>query len=322
MIDRRRLGASSIEIAPLMFGGNIFGWTVDKDRSFALLDAFVDRGLNAIDTADVYFRMAESGVGTSERIIGEWLRARGNRDRVVIATKVGMPMTKDKRGLSRAYIREAVEASLARLQTDYIDLYQAHCDDDRVPQEETLEAFDTLVSQGKVRAIGASNFSADRLRSALDLSADKRLTTYSTLQPLYNLFDRDDFETELQPLCIERGVGVIPFFSLASGFLTGKYRSKDDMSLSRRGAFVEKYLTDAGLNLLSAMDGIAEKHGVSNAQIAIAWLLAQPAVVAPIASATSIAQLEQLAGALDVKLCRDDLKLLDAARVRKEPAQA
>ncbi|MET0250081.1 MAG: aldo/keto reductase [Sphingobium sp.] len=322
MIEKRALGNSGISIAPLMFGGNIFGWTVDKAKSFEILDAFVDRGFDAIDTADVYLQLAEGGVGTSERVIGEWVKARGNRDKVVIATKLGMPMANGKRGLSRGYMVEAVEASLQRLQTDYIDLYQAHSDDDRTPQEEVAETFDLLVKQGKVRAIGASNFSADRLRSALDVSAEKGVTAYATLQPLYNLFDRDDFEAELQPLCAERGVAVIPFFSLASGFLTGKYRSRDDMELSKRGAIVEKYLTDAGIDLLSVMDGIAVKHQASNAQIAIAWLLAQPTIAAPIASATGVAQLDQLAGALTIKLDADDLARLDAARVYKAPAPA
>jgi aryl-alcohol dehydrogenase-like predicted oxidoreductase len=319
IMEQRSLGKSGIAIAPLMFGGNVLGWTMDRERSFRVLDAFVDHGLNAIDTADVYFQLAESGVGASERVLGEWMKARGHRARLVIATKVGMRMARDRRGLSRAYIVSAVEESLGRLQTDYIDLYQAHCDDERVPQQETLEAFDSLVRQGKVRAIGASNFTAGRLESALDLSESMGLARYETLQPLYNLHDRRGFEEALQPVAVRRGLGVLPFFSLASGFLTGKYRVKDDLASSARGAFVDKYLTPDGLKLLAAVDAVAAKHEATNAQIALAWIMAQPGIVAPIASATSVEQLAQLVSALDLRLDPDDLRTLDQAQVPQQP---
>ena len=258
-MQKRRLGQSSLEIAPLAFGSNVFGWTADEKTSFALLDAFVAAGFNFIDTADVYSRWhpGNSG-GESETIIGKWLKARGNRDKVIIATKLGIEMAPGKKGLSRAYMMQAVEDSLRRLQTDYIDLYQSHRDDPDTPIEETLSAYDELIRQGKVREIGASNFTADRLAESLRISAAQGLPRYESLQPLYSLVERADFEGPLEDLCLKEKVGVIPYYSLASGFLTGKYRSKADASGRTRGSRVEKYLNDAGFRVLAALDEVAQ----------------------------------------------------------------
>lgn len=309
----RRLGRSSLQVAPLAFGGNVFGWTADEPRSFALLDAFVDHGLNLIDTADVYSRWAEGNEGgESEAIIGRWLKRSGKRDKVLIATKVA----KWDRypGLSPTNIREAVEDSLRRLQTDHIDLYQAHEDDPRVPLEETLRAFDDLIQAGKVRVIGASNYEASRLDDALKTSAAKGLARYEALQPEYNLMDRDGFETALQPLCVDEGVGVISYYSLASGFLSGKYRSDADLAKSKaRGGKVKAYLTERGHRVLTALDETAQAHGATPAQVALAWVMAQPAITAAIASATTVAQLDELARAATLALTQDDLARLDRA---------
>ena len=313
-MQMRRLGRSGLEIAPLVLGGNVFGWTADEATSFAILDAFVGAGFNCIDTADVYSRWAPGHAGgESETVIGAWLKARGNRDKVIIATKFGAPMADDKKGLSRAYMAQAVEASLKRLQTDYIDLYQSHFDDPQTPQEEVAEGFAALVKQGKARVVGASNFSAERLQSALELAAAAGLPRYESLQPQYNLADRDSFEGALQDLCVKQDVGVIPYYGLASGFLTGKYRSEADLGKSPRGRGVKRYLDDRGLRILTALDAVSAAVGATPAQVSLAWILAQPGLTAPIASATSVAQLDELVGAARLRLDADQLKALDAA---------
>ena len=297
----RPLGRSGLATAPLAFGGNVFGWTADKATSFSLLDAFVDSGFNLVDTADVYSRWApgHSG-GESESIIGQWLAASGQRHRVLIATKVGKPMGEEgtgRAGLSRRWIRQAVDDSLRRLQTDHVDLYQSHDDDPVTPLEETLSAFAELMREGKVRAIGASNHSAPRLAEALATSMRLGLPRYETLQPLFNLADRGPFEAELQALCLAEGLGVINFFGLARGFLTGKYRSEADLGKSPRGAGVKGYLDGRGQRILTALDAVAAELGASPAQVALAWQMAQPGITAPIVSATSVAQWQELAGA-------------------------
>jgi aryl-alcohol dehydrogenase-like predicted oxidoreductase len=299
----RELGNSGFEVGPLALGGNVFGWTIDEPTSFRILDAFVDTGFNLIDTADVYSRWAPGNQGgESETIIGRWLKRSGKRDRVLIATKVGMEMGPDSKGLSRAYILRAVEDSLKRLQVDHIDLYQSHKDDPETPLEETLGAFGELIRQGKVRAIGASNNSAERLAEALTISQDQGLPSYQCLQPHYNLIERTGFERDLEPLCRERGLVVIPYYSLASGFLTGKYRSEADLAQSARGQSVKKYLNDRGFRILAALDQVAARYASTPARVAIASLLARPSVTAPIASATSVEQLDDLVEAAMVSL--------------------
>ena len=311
----RPLGRSALQVSPLCFGGNVFGWTADEKTSFSLLDAWLDAGFNFVDTTDVYSRWAPGHAGgESETVIGKWLRQSGKRDKVVIATKVGMDMGDGKVGLKADYIRRAVDDSLRRLQTDRIDLYQAHRDDETTPLEETLEAFAALIKQGKVRAIGASNYSAARLRQALDTSTRMGLPRYETLQPLYNLYDRAVFEQDLQPLCVQEGVGVINFYALAAGFLTGKYRKPEDAGKSPRGAATtRKYLDDRGLKILAALDDVAAQLGSTPGQVAIAWVMAQPAVVAPIASATSLAQLQDLVKASRLRLDPQVLARLNQA---------
>ncbi len=310
----RQLGRSGLGVAPLAFGGNVFGWTADEATSFALLDAFVDAGFNLIDTADVYSRWVPGHAGgESESIIGRWLRASGKRDRVVIATKVGKEMGPGQSGLSRAYIRSAVEASLRRLQTDRIDLYQSHDDDAATPIEETLGAFAELIREGKVRAIGASNFSAARLALALETSRRLGLPRYESLQPLYNLYDRSGYEADLEPLCRAEGLGVIPFYGLAKGFLTGKYRSAADLGKSPRGAGIRGYLNPRGMRILAALDAEAARLCATPAQVALAWQMARPGLTAPIASATSVAQWRELAGAANLALGAEAIARLDAA---------
>jgi aryl-alcohol dehydrogenase-like predicted oxidoreductase len=315
-MQMRQLGRSPLRIAPLMFGGNVFDWTADQATSFALLDAFVEAGFNAIDTADVYSRWVPGHQGgESETVIGAWLKARGpaTRDKVVIATKLGMDLGEGRSGLSKAWMAKAVEASLQRLQTDHIDLYQAHKDDEATPLEETLEGFADLIAAGKVRAVGASNYSAPRLAEALAISARHGLPRYETLQPLYNLVERPAYEAELKAVCEAHEVGVIPYYSLASGFLTGKYRSEADLSKSPRGGGVKKYLNAHGQATLKALDDIAAQHGATPAQVALAWLMAQPTIAAPIASATSVEQLHDILKAASLTLSTADLASLDAA---------
>jgi aryl-alcohol dehydrogenase-like predicted oxidoreductase len=310
----RVLGRSSLEIAPLAFGGNVFGWTADEATSFRLLDRFLEAGFNLIDTADVYSRWVPGhGGGESETIIGRWLARGGKRDRVIIATKLGMDLGEDRKGLSAAYVERAVENSLRRLQTDYIDLYQAHADDATTPLEETLRAFGRLIEAGKVRAIGASNYSPERFEQALAVSASLGLPRYESLQPQYNLYDRADFESKYADLCLREGVGVICYFALASGFLSGKYRSGADLGKSPRGAGIQKYLDPRGLRILDALDRAAGETGATPAAVALAWLIAQPAVTAPIASATSIAQLDDILAAATLELSASLRAELDAA---------
>jgi aryl-alcohol dehydrogenase-like predicted oxidoreductase len=313
-MEKRRLGRSTLEIAPLVFGGNVFGWTVDEKTAFELLDALVAAGLNCIDTADVYSTWVPGHHGgESETVIGRWLKRRGGRDKVIIATKVGSPMGDRHQGLSPANIALAAEASLQRLQTDYIDLYQSHIDDVAAPLEATLGAYSDLIDQGKVRAIGASNYTASRLREALETSGRLGLPRYESLQPLYNLTDRFAFEGELEALCAEQQIGVICYFALASGFLTGKYRSEADLAQSARGSGVKRYLDARGIRILKALDAVSQRLGATPAQVALAWLMARPTVTAPIASATTLKQLEELVGALNIKLDDDALTDLNSA---------
>ena len=302
-MEKRKLGNSGLEAAPLAFGGNVFGWTADEPTSFALLDAFVDAGFNLIDTADMYSTWVEGHKGgESETILGKWLKHSGKREKVIIASKVGKEMGPNLQGLSKAYIMQAVEASLRRLQTDYIDLYQSHEDDPDTPLEETLEAYGQLIKQGKIRAIGASNYSAERLAQSLEVSEQTGYPRYESLQPLFNLYDREGYEKELEPLCLEKGIGVISFFSLGSGFLTGKYRSKDDLSNRARGSFVEKYLNERGFRIIEALDSVAQEHNITPAQVTIAWLISHPSITAPIASATNLEQLKELLEATTIEL--------------------
>ena len=297
--SRRELGRSGLQVSPLCFGCNVLGWTVDEATSFSLLDAWLDAGFNFIDTADIYSTWAPGHVGgESETIIGKWLARSGRRHQVVLATKVGKPMGPGRQGLKPAYIRSAVEASLRRLQTDHIDLYQSHDDDSETPLADTLGAFDELIRAGKVRAIGASNYSAPRLAEALRTSVELKLPRFESLQPLFNLIDRAVFEDELQPLCVAEDVGVINFYGLAAGFLTGKYRSAEDAAKSARGAnVVKRYLNERGLRVLHTLDVVAARHAATPGQVALAWQMQRPGITAPIASATSLVQLAELAAA-------------------------
>lgn len=309
----RPLGKSGISVQPLAFGGNVFGWSLGEAASFRVLDAFVDAGLDLVDTADVYPAWVPGNEGgESESIIGRWLAQGGQRDKVVIATKVAK--WERHKGLSPATIQAAAEGSLRRLGVDTIDLYFAHEDDASVPLEDTLGAFARLIEQGKVRAIGASNYSAPRLREALETSARLGLPRYEVLQPEYNLVARKDYESQLEPLVREHGLGVISYYSLASGFLTGKYRSEADLGKSKaRGGAAAKYLNGHGLRVLAALDDVAKRHAATPAQVALAWLIAQPGITAPIASATSVEQVQELAGATRLKLSQDDLDALERA---------
>jgi len=313
-MEMRELGRSGIRVPGLCFGGNIFGWTVDEGRSFELLDALVGSGFNFIDTADVYSKWVPGHVGgESETIIGKWMKARGNRGKIVLATKCGMELSPEKKGLSKKYILQAIDSSLSRLQTDYVDLYQAHKDDPGVPLEETMDAFTQVVKAGKAKAIGASNYSGSRLAEALRLSERHGLVRFECLQPHYNLYERTEYERELEPVCVENGLGVIPYFALAAGFLTGKYRSEADLGKSARGGGMRKYLNPRGMAILAALDEVAGAHKVTPAQVAIAWLMAKPSITAPIASATSLEQLRDLVAATRVKLTAEELGRLEAA---------
>ena len=313
-MEKRELGKSGIKVNPVAFGGNVFGWTINEKTSFELLDTFVDSDLDFIDTADVYsaWKPGNKG-GESETIIGNWLKKSGKRDKVIIATKVGKPMGPDKKGLSKAYITQAVEASLKRLQTDYIDLYQSHDDDKDTPLTETLATYTDLIKQGKVRAIGASNYTADRLEQALEISETTGLAAYQCLQPEYNLYDREGYEKDLEGVCKQYGLGVINYYSLASGFLTGKYRSEADLSQSQRGQGVKKYLNDRGFRILKALDEVAVNYKSTPASIALAWVIARPGITAPIASATSTKQLKSIIDATQLNLDDDSIKLLNDA---------
>lgn len=313
-MDFRRLGNSQISVAPIAFGGNVFGWTVDSATGFQILDRFVEKGFNLIDTADIYSAWAPNGKGgESETLIGQWLKKSGKRAQVVLATKVGSQMPGGGQGLSKKHILSSVEKSLQRLQTDHIDLYQSHRDDPTTPIEETLAAYGELIKAGKVRIIGASNFTADRLKQSLKIAQERHLPTYQTLQPLYNLYDREDFEKDLEKVCMEHHLGVISYYSLASGFLTGKYRSEADLSKSVRGGGVKKYLTPRGEKILAALDKVASEMGRTPAQIALAWLLARPSVTAPIVSATSLQQLDNILEAANISLSKEAKTFLDDA---------
>jgi len=322
-MERRRLGNSGLEVAPLALGGNVFGWTVDEAIGFALLDAFVANGFNLIDTADVYPKWVPGNRGgESEEMIGSWLKRRGRRHDVVLATKVGMEMAPDRKGLSKEHILRSAEESLRRLQTDYIDLYQSHQDDSTTPLEETLEAYDQLIKQGKVRAIGASNYSAARLAEALDVSKRLGLPRYESLQPLYNLYDRAAYESELEPLCERENIGVIPYYSLAAGFLTGKYRSEGDIGQSARGGTVKKYLNERGFRVLAALDEVAAQYDSTPARVALAWMIARPSITAPIASATSLDQLTDLFEATKLQLSAEAIEELNRASAVDEKSRA
>lgn len=313
-MEKRALGSSGVQIAPLAFGGNVFGWTVDESMSFALLDAFVGAGGNLIDTADVYSKWVPGNDGgESETIIGRWLQKSGKRDQVVLVTKVGMEMGPSQKGLTKAYIVRAIEDSLRRLQTDYIDLYLAHTDDVKTPFEETLAAFAELIDQGKVRAIGASNFTAARLTQALEVSKAMGYPRYQVLEPLYNLYDRQDFEKELEPLCRREGLGVITYSSLASGFLTGKYGSGAEVQKSARSGFVQKCMNERGLRIVDTLRRLAQEQNTTPSRLALAWLISRPSVTAPIASATSLDQLHDLLGATELTLDQGTLDLLQQA---------
>lgn len=314
-MEKRRLGKSDLMIAPMMFGGNVLGWTAPEKMAFEILDAFLGAGFNAIDTADAYSAWIPGHKGgESETVLGNWFASRKNRDKVILATKVGMLPLGGKPSLTKTRIAEAVEASLKRLQTDYIDVYFAHRDDTETPLEETLEAFAALIKAGKVRTIGASNYSAARLSEALTIAKKMSLPRYEVLQPLYNLCEREAFEGDLETVCEDNTIGVVPYFALASGFLSGKYRSEADVEKSPRGATVaQKYLNPKGLRILAALDLVAARLSATPAQVAIAWLIAKPSVTAPIASATSLGQLKDLTAAARLNLDHDAMTELDAA---------
>ncbi len=314
-MQRRALGRSSLRVSPLCLGGNVFGWTANEAASFQVLDALVGAGLNFVDTADVYSVWVPGHRGgESETVIGNWLKRGARRSDIVIATKVGMEMAPDRKGLSAAHIARSVEASLRRLQTDYIDLYFSHSDDASVPFEETLGAYQTLMNQGKVRAIGASNYTAARLALALEASRKGGLPRYEVLQPHYNLYARSDYEAELEPLCLEQQLGVVSYFALASGFLSGKYRTPADAAKSARGqGVVAKFLNERGLRILAALDDVGARYGASPASVALAWQMARPSITAPIASATSVGQLSELVAATQLHLDAAAIEELDTA---------
>ncbi len=313
-MKRRKLGNTGFEISPLALGGNVFGWTIDEAASFKILDAFIAAGFNLVDTADIYAQWVPGNRGgESETIIGNWLKKSGKRSEVIVATKVGMEMAPDKKGLSAAYIFRAVEDSLKRLQTDHIDLYQAHKDDPDTPLEGTLEAFGKLMKDGKVRAIGASNYSGPRLLQALEVSKKHGLPAYQTLQPEYNLYDCAAYEKNHEPICVANGLGVISYFSLASGFLTGKYRSEKDLSKSPRGGGIKKYLNERGFRILKALDEVAGEYNSTPARVALAWLIARPSITAPIASATNLEQLKDLIEATKLQLNQGSIEILNRA---------
>jgi aryl-alcohol dehydrogenase-like predicted oxidoreductase len=313
-MELRELGRSGLKVSPVCLGGNVFGWTADEKASFAVLDDFTASGGNFIDTADVYSTWVQGHTGgESETVIGKWLKSRGQRDKAIVATKVGSDMGQGRKGLKASYIARAVEDSLKRLQTDYIDLYQSHRDDPDTPQEETLEAYGKLVQAGKVRAIGASNFTAARLAAALAISARNGLPRYESLQPEYNLYERAGYEAELEPLCARERIGVIGYFGLASGFLTGKYRSEADLSKSPRGEDIGQYLNARGFGILQALDAVAAETKATPAQVAVAWLIARPSVTAPIVSATKVEQSRDLITAMTLKLSPAQIEALNQA---------
>ncbi|MGV3762066.1 aldo/keto reductase [Parapedobacter sp.] len=314
MATQRTLGKSDLQVSPIAFGGNVFGWTLDKQQSFRILDAFVAAGFNFIDTADTYSTWVPGNSGgESETIIGQWLKQRGKRDDIIIATKLGGDMGDGKKGLSADYISKAVDASLKRLDTDYIDLYQSHYDDPETPVEETMEAFNRLIKNGKVRHLGASNLSAERIVQSNRFAAENGLLGYISLQPLYNLYDRRKFETEYLPTVEAEGLAVITYYALASGFLSGKYHGEADLNKSPRGGGIKKYLDERGFRILKALDRVSAETGAPAAQLALAWQLHKPAVTAPITSATTEKQVHDLVAAASVRLSSEQLDLLDEA---------
>jgi aryl-alcohol dehydrogenase-like predicted oxidoreductase len=314
-MEKRQLGSSEIQTAPLVLGTNVFAWTVDEPAAFDILDTFTEGGFNMIDTANSYPSWVPGNLGgESEAIIGNWMKERGNRDKIIIATKVGWDIDAGRHGLTKEQVTKEVEGSLKRLRTDYIDLYQSHKDDPSVQQEETLEVYERLVKEGKVRVTGASNYSAARLSEALRISEEKNYPRYQSLQPHYNLYDREIFEAKLEPLCVKEGLGVIPYFSLARGFLTGKYRSKGDTTKSSRGSSVEKfYYNERGDRILKALDEVSARHNATPAQVSLAWLMARPSVTAPISSATSVEQLKEIMKAAELKLDDEAIGILNKA---------
>ena len=313
-MQKRRLGRTDLEIAPLVLGGNVFGWTADEKTSFDILDRFVDSGLNAVDTADSYSRWVSGNKGgESETIIGKWMKSRGNRDKVVVITKVGSDMGQGKKDLSAAYIAKAAEDSLRRLQVDAIDLYLSHWPDDTVPYDETLGAYEKLMKAGKVRNIGCSNLDAGRLEAALKVASQRKLPRYEVLQPEYNLYDRSSLDGPLRDLCMREEIGVITYFSLAKGFLSGKYRSEADLGKSPRGGGIAKYLDQRGKRILAALDAVSARHDARQAEVALAWVIARPGVTAPISSATSVEQVDSLVRAARLELTAADIDELDQA---------
>ena len=310
-MEKRQLGSTDLYVYPVTFGGNVFGWTIDEKQSFEILDAFTGAGFNFIDTADVYSRWKPGNEGgESETIIGNWLKKNKNRDQIVIATKVGSDMGNGKKGLSKKYIIQAAEASLKRLQTDHIELYQTHFDDESTPIEETLEAYAQLIKEGKVRHIGASNLSAERLKESLEIAALNGLPAYQTFQPEYNLYEREKYENGLEPLCLGNSLGVLNYYSLASGFLTGKYRTKDDLGKSARGGDMDKHFNDRGFKVLAVLDEVSKTLNTTPATVALAWLIHRPSVTAPIVSATSIKQLDAIIKAPDLAMTAHEIELL------------
>ncbi|SDD81844.1 Predicted oxidoreductase [Mucilaginibacter pineti] len=313
-MEQRELGTSGLKTAPLFFGGNVFGWTVKGADTALLLDAFLDAGFNAIDTADAYSVWVPGNKGgESETEIGKWLKQSGKRDKVLIATKVGAELAANKKGLKKEYIIKAAEDSLQRLQTDYVDLYQSHYDDAETPVEETLSAYAQLIKEGKVRAIGASNFSVERIHESLKVSSEKGFPSYQTLQPEYNLFDREKYETTFEPFVSKQKLGVISYFSLASGFLSGKYRSEADLAGSSRGPMVKKYLNDRGKAILKALDSVAAEYNSTPAAVSLAWLIARPSITAPIVSATNTKQLAEFTKAATLSLSAYAIETLNTA---------
>jgi len=312
-MEKRQLGETDLHIYPVVFGGNVFGWTLDEKQSFELLNGFTGAGFNFIDTADVYSRWKPGNTGgESETIIGKWMKEKKNRQEIILTTKVGSDMGDGKKGLKKQYILKAVEDSLKRLQTDYLDLYQTHFDDLDTPVLETLEAYDQLVKDGKIRWIGASNMSVERLKESLATSLEHRLPAYQTFQPHYNLYERESFENGLEPVCLGHNLGVITYYSLESGFLTGKYRTKDDLGKSPRGGKMEQYFNDRGLRILEALDEISKQYNTTPAAVALAWLIQRPSVTAPIVSATSLKQLDSIIRAPELDLDANAIKFLTA----------
>jgi aryl-alcohol dehydrogenase-like predicted oxidoreductase len=306
-MEMRKLGNTGLTTAPLVLGGNVFGWTIDEETSFAILDAALEAGINAIDTADVYNRFFPPGQGgESETIIGKWMKDRGVRDRVIVITKGGLPMGEGMQGLGRDYLPRACEASLRRLQTDYIDVYMAHQPDAATPIGETLETFQALIDAGKARHAAASNYNAEQMAQALAAAGSGR-ARFTVVEPHFNLAKRDEYEGALEDLCVAQGMGVIPFFSLASGFLTGKYRTKEQLAGRAREFTASGYFNERNMALLDRIERIAQRHGATMAQVSLAWLIARPSVTAPIVSATSLAQLHDVLGAMDLRLNAEEI---------------